>query len=304
MNFPVLAINILLAILMAPIFDGLRRKITARLQNRIGPPITQTWYDILKLLRKEIILPENGGFLVLVFPVLTLILSLTMFASISTITVQSPMERGGIIFIELAVLSAFVLAIAGSTSRNPYGMVGGSREVILATLVEPSIIVSLTALILLKGSTTFDDISRSYSAGIPLLIAVVAYLLSLLAESGKIPFDLAEAESELSGGPLIEFSGPPLAFLKLGQSVRNLALYSIPKFFMIAFIPLGLTEQHRSITVVILYFASLFLCTIVISLAESLNARYRLSEASKFYVMVLVLSSIALILSVLTKGTS
>jgi len=59
MNFPVLAINILLAILMAPIFDGLRRKITARLQNRIGPPITQTWYDILKLLRKEIILPEN-----------------------------------------------------------------------------------------------------------------------------------------------------------------------------------------------------------------------------------------------------
>jgi len=302
MNVPVLVINLVLAILIAPILDGLRRKVTARLQNRIGPPISQTWYDILKLLRKETILPEMGGFLVLVFPVLTLMLSLAMFATISTVMIQSPIDNGAIIFIELAVLTAFALAIAGSTSRNPYGIVGGSREVVLATLVEPSIILSLTALILFKGSTTLDNVSRSYGFGIPLLVAVIAYFLSILAETGRIPFDVAEAESELSGGTLIEFSGMPLAFIKLSQNVRSLALYSIPSFFIAAFIPLGVMGESYSLTIVILYFASLLLCTLVISLAESLNARYRLMEASRFYGIVLALSSIALILSFLTQA--
>jgi formate hydrogenlyase subunit 4 len=203
MNLPILVLNLTLAILVAPLLDGLRRKITARLQNRIGPPVTQSWHDVIKLFRKEIILPEGAGFLIRVFPVLMLMLSLAMFAMISTVTIQSPFEEGGIVFIELAVLSAFVSAMAGSMSRNPYGIVGGSREVILATLVEPSIIVSLTALILFKGSTTLDNASRSATVGASLIIAALAYILSLLAESGRVPFDVAEAESELSGGSLI-----------------------------------------------------------------------------------------------------
>jgi len=303
MNLPILALNLALAIIVAPLLDGLRRKITARLQNRIGPPVTQSWHDILKLFRKETILPEKAGFLLRVFPALMLMLSLAMFAMMATVTVQSPLEEGGIIFIELAVLSAFVFAIAGSMSRNPYGVVGGSREVILATLVEPSIIVSLTALILFRGSTTLDDASRSLAVGGSLMVAVVAYLLSLLAESGRVPFDVAEAESELTGGSMIEFSGAPLAMLKMGQFVRSLALYSIPKFFLTAFIPIGVKGDVFSVAVVALYVVSLLLCTLLISLAESLNARYRLLEAARFYAIVLAFSSLALILAFSAPGS-
>ena len=302
MNLPILMANLFLAILLGPLFDGLRRKITARLQNRIGPPVTQTWYDILKLFKKENILPENSGFSILVFPTLTLMLSLAMFSTISTVTMESPMDGGAIIFIELAVLSAFVLAIAGSAGRNPYGIVGGSREVVLVTLVEPSIIVSLTALVLSRGSATFDDLSKGHGVEIPLALSIMAYFLSILAETGRIPFDLAEAESELSGGSLIEYSGTPLAFIKLGQTVRNLALYSIPKFFVTMFIPLNLIGISHSIAVVVSYFGSLLLCTLIVSLAESLNARYRLLEASRFYGMVLTISLTALILSFLIHG--
>lgn len=302
MNLPILMANLFLAILLGPLFDGLRRKITARLQNRIGPPVTQTWYDILKLFKKENILPENSGFSILVFPTLTLMLSLAMFSTISTVTMESPMDGGAIIFIELAVLSAFVLAIAGSAGRNPYGIVGGSREVVLVTLVEPSIIVSLTALVLSRGSATFDDLSKGHGVEIPLALSIMAYFLSILAETGRIPFDLAEAESELSGGSLIEYSGTPLAFIKLGQTVRNLALYSIPKFFVTMFIPLNLIGISHSIAVVVSYFGSLLLCTLIVSLAESLNARYRLLEASRFYGIVLTISLTALILSFLIHG--
>ncbi len=302
MNLPILVLNLTLAILVAPLLDGLRRKITARLQNRIGPPVTQSWHDIIKLFRKEIILPEGAGFLIRVFPVLMLMLSLAMFAMISTVTIQSPFEEGGIVFIELAVLSAFVSAMAGSMSRNPYGIVGGSREVILATLVEPSIIVSLTALILFKGSTTLDNVSRSVTVGASLIIAALAYILSLLAESGRVPFDVAEAESELSGGSLIEFSGSPLATLKLGQYVRSLALFSMFNFYLSAFIPLSVTGEGFYVAVAALYIVSLLLCILIISMAESLNARFRLFEASRFYAITLAFSTLALLLSFFAPG--
>ena len=302
MNVPIVVLNFTLAILVAPLIDGVRRKITARLQNRVGPPITQSWKDVIKLFGKETILPEGSGTLIKVIPTLMLILSISMFATISTVTSQSPIEDGGILFIELAVLSAFVFAIAGSMSRNPYGVVGGSREVILATLVEPSIIVSLTLLILFKGTATFDDSSRGVTLGISLGMAAIAYLLSLLAESGRVPFDVAEAESELSGGALMEFSGAPLATLKLGQYVRNLALFSALKFYLTPLIPLSVTGMGFSVIVAVLYVISLLVCTLLVSLAESLNARYRLLEASRFYAFVLIFASLVLVLSFLFPG--
>jgi formate hydrogenlyase subunit 4 len=302
MNVPILIVNISLAILVAPLIDGLRRKITARLQNRIGPPITQSWRDLVKLFHKETILPEGGGALLQVVPAIMFILSISMFTTISTVTPQSPLEEGGVIFIELAVLSAFVFAIAGSMSRNPYGVVGGSREVILATLVEPSIIVSLTSLILFKGSATLDDYSRGVTLGVSLAVATLAYLLSLLAESGRVPFDVAEAESELSGGALMEFSGVPLATLKFGQYVRSLALFSVFKFFISPLIPPNVTGMGFNAAVVVVYIISLLLCTLLVSLAESLNARYRLLEASRFYAFVLIFASLALTLSFLFPG--
>ncbi|MDP2899693.1 MAG: NADH-quinone oxidoreductase subunit H [Candidatus Bathyarchaeota archaeon] len=297
MNIAILALNVVLAIIAAPLVDGLRRVITARLQNRAGPPVTQSWHDIVKLLRKETIPPEGAGFLVSVLPALTLTLSLAMFATISTVTTQSPIEGGGVVFIELVVLSAFAFAAAGSASRNPYGVVGGSRGVILATLVEPSIIVSLTALIVFRGSTTLDDAPIGVGFGVPLLVAAAAYLLSVLAA-----FDVAEAESELSGGPLMEYGGPPLAAMKLGLCVRSLALFSIPKFFITALLPPGSLGEGFSATVVALYLASVLLCTIVVSLAESLSARYRLVEASRFYAVVLAISLVALVLVYAVPG--
>jgi formate hydrogenlyase subunit 4 len=302
LNILSLVVNLVLAILIAPLLDGLRRKITARLQNRVGPPITQSWHDVIKLFSKESILPEAGGFLFVVVPILTLVLSLSMFATMSTVTAQAPIEEGGIIFIELVVLSAFTFAIAGSASGNPYGVVGGSREVILATIVEPSMIASLVSLVLLRGSATLDYSTTGYIALLPLLMSGLAYFLCLLAESGRTPFDVAEAESELSGGPLIEFSGPSLATLKLGNYLRNLALCSIPAFYISALIAPKLDGVGYSVAVVIPYLVSLILCTLVLSLAESLNARFRLLEASRFYGFVLLLSAASLALAYLAPA--
>ncbi len=302
MNILPLVVNLALAILIAPLLDGLRRKITARLQNRVGPPVTQSWHDVLKLFSKEVILPESGGILFVMVPVLTLVLSLAMFATMSTVTAQAPILDGGIVFIELVVLSAFTFALAGSASGNPYGVVGGSREVILATVVEPSMIASLVSLVILRGSTTLDYSASGYVALIPLLFSGLAYFLCLLAESGRTPFDVAEAESEITGGPLIEFSGPSLGTLKLGQYLRNLALCSIPAFYISALVSPGLNGVGYSVAVVIVYLASLIICTLVLSLAESLNARFRLLEASRFYGFVLILSVFSLILAYLAPA--
>ena len=170
---------------------------------------------------------------------------------------------------------------------------------ILATIVEPSMIASLVSFVMLRGSTTLDYSASGYVALIPLLMSGLAYFLCLLSESGRTPFDVAEAESELTGGPLIELSGPSLATLKLGQYLRNLALCSIPAFYISALISSGLDGVGYSVAVVIMYLVSLLLCTLVLSLAESLNARFRLLEASRFYGFVLILSAFSLILAYL-----
>ena len=98
---------------------------------------------------------------------------------------------------------------------------------------------------------------------------------------------------------LIEFSGPSLATLKLGQYLRNLALCSIPALYISVLILPGLEGIGYSITIVIVYLVSLILCTLMLSLAESLNARFRLLEASRFYGFVLILSAFSLILAYL-----
>lgn len=295
----------MLAISIAPILDGIRRKLTARLQNRIGPPILQTWYDLLKLFRKETLVPETGGFLTLVIPVTAFTVSLSMFAIVPTITITPPTEGGIIVFIELAVLSAFLLAIAGSVSGNPYGIVGGSRQVILATIVEPSIVVSLTNLAVLGKSMFFDKITQNTQDSYLspwLAVAMTVYFVCIIAESGRVPFDLPEAESELTGGRVVEFSGKLLAFIKLGELIRVVALYSVARFFINAFIPLNVIGGTLSFAPLLLYFFTMILCTIVVSLAESLNARFRLLEATKLSGYLLVISSITLVLSLLAGG--
>lgn len=305
MNLALLVLNLVLAVLLAPILDGLRRKLTARLQNRVGPPILQTWYDLLKLFRKETLLPETGGFLAMIVPVTTFTVSLSMFAVVPTITVEPPMEGGIIVFIHLAVLSAFLLAIAGSVSGNPYGIVGGSREVILATIVEPSIIVSLTNLAVLGRSMFFEEITGNIQTGnlYPwLAVAMIVYFVCIIAEGGRIPFDIPEAESELTGGPMVEFSGKLLAFMKLGELVRAIALYSVARFFVNAFIPSYVIGDWLSFAPLLPYFLTMVICTLVVSLAESMNARFRLFEATKLSGYLLVVSSVTLILSLLTSS--
>ncbi len=300
MNWPILVLNLLLAISVAPTLDGVRRKLTARLQNRMGPPVLQTWYDLSKLFRKETVVPETGSFLALVVPAVSFTVSLSMFAVVPTITIDPLTEGGIVVFIHLAVLSAFLLAIAGSVSGNPYGIVGGSREVILATLIEPSIIVSLANLAILGRSLFFGDITKNMEGrylSVWLAAAMIAYFLCLIAESGRVPFDIPEAESELTGGPLTEFSGKLLAFIRFGQLVRALALFSMAKFFIGALIPLRVTPGEFSLASVLLYALSVLLCTVVISLAESLSTRFRLLEAAKFAGYVLVISSATLIVS-------
>jgi formate hydrogenlyase subunit 4 len=305
MNILILVLNLALAVSIAPILDGVRRKLTARLQNRIGPPILQTWYDLLKLFRKETLVPETGGFLALIIPVTAFTVSLSMFAIVPTITIDPPIEGGIIVFIHLAVLSAFLLAIAGSASGNPYGIVGGSREVILATVIEPSIIISLINLAVLGKSMSFEKIVQNTQNSylyLWLAAALIIYFLCIIAESGRVPFDIPEAESELTGGPTVEFSGKLLAFIKFGELIRVVALFSVAKFFINAFIPPNIIGGELSFVPPLLYFLTIIICTIVVSLAESLNARFRLVEATKLSGYLLVISSIILIVSLITGG--
>lgn len=220
-----------------------------------------------------------------------------MFTTFSTIISKAPLEEGGIIFIELAVLSAFIIAFAGNVSRNPYSLVGGSREVILAFLIEPAIIASVLNMVLLNNTLSLEVTSGKSSLEISWLLGIFSYLLCLIGECGRVPFDFAEAESELTGGTMIEFSGYQLAMMKFSQHLKLLALLSILNLYLTSILPIQISQDP--LIYVISYLSVLILGTIFVSLAESLNARYRLKEASKFYAFVFILALTALIFTIL-----
>jgi formate hydrogenlyase subunit 4 len=101
---------------------------------------------------------------------------------------------------------------------------------------------------------------------------------------------------------VVEFSGNLLAFIKLGELIRVVALYSVARLFINAFIWPNFFGESLLFAPIFLYFLTMILCTIVVSLAESLNARFRLLEATKLSGYLLVISSIALVLSLLAGG--
>lgn len=291
-------INVIVALLFAPILDGIRRKLVARLQNRIGPPILQTFYDILKLFRKDTLVPRNSSFLVRIMPIFSFLLSITIILALPTIIPEIPVDMNIVLFLHLLILSAFLLAISGSVSNNPYGIVGGSREIVLVSIIEPSLVMTVLIFSLVSGETVISEIISHYELNIAIGIATVMFIFIMIAEVGRVPFDIAEAESEVSGGPTIEYSGKLLAFYKYSHLIRNFIIFVLFANFVIP-IPAFDSTILGYLAFSVIFILKLLLCVLIVSLAEALNARLRIFEALKYALLLLIASFISLLLTII-----
>ncbi|OGX45137.1 MAG: hypothetical protein A3G38_04485, partial [Omnitrophica WOR_2 bacterium RIFCSPLOWO2_12_FULL_51_8] len=196
------------------------RKLSARLQWRVGPPWNQNFYDILKLLGKETVFPAGAAKVTFLLAPYLGLLTVTLAAAIlGCAMLPQPQGFGGdlVVMVYLLAIPAIASIIGASSSCNPLASVGASREMKLALAYELPLILSvITVAVKSAGSIRLGEIINYQMVSGPHLfswsgaLAFITALICLQAKAGLAPFDLSEAEQELMAGVLIEYSGQPL----------------------------------------------------------------------------------------------
>ncbi len=278
-------VQALILLALAPLFSGISRMIRARIQSRRGPGVLQDYRDIAKLMKRQNIWPDNAGWVSKVMPY---VLNSTGAGS-DLITV-----------IYLFALFRFFFSIAGLDSNSTFSSLGASREVTLGVLVEPILMLAFLVIALIAGSTNFAVIGNALSENtwqypIATVIAIAAAFFAVFIEMGKIPFDLAEAEQELQEGPLTEYSGPALALLKVGLSLKSMVVASI---FVSVLLPFGIpTEMSLSAVILgsVLFFVKLLVVFVLACVFENTLSRTRFMLTGRLTVVGFGISVLAFV---------
>jgi NADH-quinone oxidoreductase subunit H len=264
--------------LIASWFD---RKVSARLQWRVGPPWYQNFVDIIKLLGKEIIVPSSAKLTFLLSPYLGLIAVVFVATGLGK-SIISPLESFSgdlIVVLYLLTVPAVALIIGASASRNPLASVGASREMKLVLSYELPFILGIIAMIIkCRGVIQVGEIiAYQYIFGSNLfsisgVLAFLVIILCMQAKLGLSPFEIAEAEQEIMGGTLIEYSGLPLAIFKLTKAIM---FYTLPLFIIILFLGKDLSP---------VFLIGKYLMLIVIAiLIKNTNPRLKIDQALRFF---------------------
>lgn len=291
MDVVLLLINVvqaLLLVLLAPLFSGFSRVFRAKMHSRHGPGLLQNYRDIFKLLTRQQVDPPESGWVFRVTPYVCFAVMCLVALLLPVLTWRSPLSRLGdlIAVVYLFALARFFLAMSGVDTGSSFGGFGASREMTLAVLSEPAMVLVLFVLALLAGSTNLATISEAVATRtLPFYAAVwlgmLAFAVAGFVEMGKLPFDLAEAEQELQEGPLTEYSGHGLALLKWSLYIKQLLLVAL---FLAVFLPFGSAGSAAPGSLLLsaaTFLAKAVLCYAIIGVVENGMARVRFVKASE-----------------------
>ena len=290
--------NVFIVLLVAPFFQGVLRKITARVQSRQGPPIWQPYYDTFKLLGKEDI--ESGE-----APVMQRFATYLSLASILTVACMvpmgfsTPMNSAGdaILVIYLLTLSGICMLLAGLAAGSTYSLVGISREMMTMLTLEPLFAITIVIAAVHTQSFRLDTILNGaiyQTAGFPVsgVIMLGVMLLSFQAFVARVPFDISEAETEIMEGPLIEYSGPKLAIFKYAQMVKLIVFSAL---FIGIFVPWGADLVFPFGWLI--FWVKVTVLVLMVTVLAATHARYRIDQAIRYFAALLVVGFVALILA-------
>jgi len=277
------------------------RKVSARVQLRVGPPWYQPFADTFKLLGKEVVVPagaRNTGFLLM--PVVGLAAA-TLASTILWLVNLNPAHSfvgDTIVALYVMTIPAIALIIGGSASGNPLGALGSAREMKLLFAYELPLVIAVLTTVVKVGSFSFEKILmyQEYN-GVMLgsvsgVLAFIVMIFCAQAKLGFLPFDIPEAETEIAGGTHIEYSGAPLAIVRLNTAIMYLVL---PLFIITLFWGGVNFVGWRILTSVLKYVA----IVVIIVLIKNTNPRVRIDQAVRFFWgPMFALSAIAMILAI------
>ena len=291
---------------------GVDRKIVAKMQKRVGPPLLQPFYDFFKLCGKETIVPaaaNKGVFLAAPLLGLASLIVLQLFIPVFNFTAFSTMADI-IVILYLLLIPALAMIVGGAASASPYAGVGLSREMVTVIACELPLVLVLLAVAKTVGNAmgtglvfSMGEISRFQFANgslithVSMIPAAIAFLLIIPGETGSHPFDTAEAETEICEGLLAEYSGAPLAVYKLSHSIKVLTLSSLfvalfcgglgGKIAMLVgsfgLAPAAAGMISGLLGAIVLVLLCLVITIVFISLVHAITARLKIEQVFKYY---------------------
>ena len=289
------------ALVIGFLFKGLDRRVEARLQRRVGPPLVQPWLDTAKLLTKETLIPRTAcrqAFLMA--PVVGFAGMAVCAAFIPVPGVFDGLYNMGdlLVLFYLLPIPAIAVMMGGSASSSPFGAVGFSREMIIMLAYETPLLMILLATAMLVGKSLnggdwgaefsllkiveWQEINGSLGFNPVMIPAFLAYLIFLPGTMGVPPFDIPEAETEIVEGPLLEYGGPLLALFHVGSALKTFVVLGLG---VAMFFP-GTLGDFWLLNLVWFVVKCLALMLISLTLVKSATGRYRIDQAFRFFVLV------------------
>lgn len=285
---------------------GIDRKLVAKMQKRVGPPVLQPFYDFFKLCGKETIVPAAANktvFLAAPLVGLTALVVLQLFIPIRGWAAFSGMADV-VVILYLLLIPAMSVMLGGAASASPYAGVGVSREMVTLIACELPLVLVLLAVGKVVGGDTVTFSMTKISAWqlengslithASLIPAALAFLLIIPGETGSHPFDTAEAETEICEGLLAEYSGGPLAVYKLSHAVKLFTMTSLFTALFLGSVGTGILVLDA----VIVFAISVAIVAAMISLVHAVTARLKIEQVFKYYwTVVTALAAVSLVLA-------
>lgn len=272
---------------------GLDRRVEARLQRRIGPPLLQPAYDVAKLCAKDVIIPASANrtaFLAAPVAALAGILMCAALLPVPGLIEGLPRMGDMLVIFYLFPIPAMCVMLAGSASGSPYGGIGFSREMLLMLAYEIPLLLIMLAVAMKAGGGNGAEFSLSrivayqhehgsFGFTLTMLPALLAWLAFLPGTNGVPPFDQAEAETEILEGPLLEYSGAPLALFHLTAAVKLVVTSGLG---VTLFFP-GTLPGGEIVNLVWFMVKCVLFVTVPMTLVRAATGRFRIEQAMTFF---------------------
>ncbi len=312
-DLAVQALQMLLVLAAAPLLIGFVRKVKARLLRRRGPSLIQPYRDLIKLTRKEVVIADNASWLFRAVPYLVFAATWVAAALVPTFATGLMFSWSADLIAIIALLGSarFFLALAGMDVGTSFGGIGSSREVMIASLAEPAMIMMVFTLALVAGSTQLSTVAATLATSgvglrVSLALAMVALILVAIAENGRIPVDNPATHLELTmvhEAMILEYSGRHLAVIELAASLKLLLYVSL---IACIFAPWTLAPAGGGIVALaaglVAWLAKLAIAGALLALFETTIAKMRVFRVPNFMGAGLMLGLLATLLLFVTRS--
>jgi formate hydrogenlyase subunit 4 len=307
------AAQLVLVLAVAPLLFGITRKVRARLLRRIGPPLLQPYRDLWKLMHKEAVLAYNASWLYRVAPYL-------IFAATWVAASLVPTYASGLLFswsadliaiVALLGTARFALALAGMDVGTAFGGIGSSREMLIASLAEPAMLLVVFTVALVAGTTQLSSIAAHMIEApvglrVSLGLALFAFVFIAIAENARIPIDNPATHLELTmvhEAMVLEYSGRHLAMIEAASFLKLVLYFSL---LICLFVPYGMATTDKGAVALALglaaYLAKLVVLAVLLPIGETTVAKMRVFRYPVFLGGAFAAASLAVFLLFVSQG--